>query len=78
MQYVTEIRKLDPDAMVLSIIDDVETVCDGVKVPRAKTTDLLNKAMAPVRQRVRLQYEKTQARGCVARVCLRSKGRSES
>ena len=42
MQYVTEIRKLDPDAMVLSIIDDVETVCDGDKVPLAKATDLLN------------------------------------
>ena len=48
MQYVTEIRKLDPDAMVLSIIDDVETVCDGVKVPLAKATDLLNEAMATV------------------------------
>jgi len=48
MQYVTEIRKLDPDAMVLSIIDDVETVCDGDKVPLAKATDLLNKAMATV------------------------------
>ena len=34
MQYVTEIRKLDPDAMILSIIDNVETVCDGDKVPR--------------------------------------------
>ena len=34
--------------MVLSIIDDVETVCDGVKVPLAKATDLLNEAMATV------------------------------
>jgi hypothetical protein len=48
IQYVTEIRKLDPDAMVLSIIVDVETVCDGVKVPLAKATDLLNEAMATV------------------------------